>query len=98
MPFKEIKVQEIIDHEIRTDPEFKLAWDESRMEYELMGELVKMRKAKGFSQSDIAKLIGKKQQVISRIENKESSPTLRTFCKIAEKLDCEVKLVAKSKD
>jgi ribosome-binding protein aMBF1 (putative translation factor) len=95
MPFKKINIKDIIGHELQTDPEFKTTWDESRMEYNLLGELIKARKAKGLSQSDIAKLIGKKQQVISRIESRESSPTLKTFCKIAENLDCEIRLVSK---
>lgn len=95
MPFQKIDVQEMINSELQNDPQFNKAWNESRQEYELIGDLIQRRKEKGLSQADLAKLIGNKQQVISRIENKESSPTLRMLYKIANALDCDVKLISR---
>lgn len=95
MPFKKINIQEAIENKLQESPEFNKAWHDSRQEYKLLGDLIEMRKAKGLSQADIAALTGNKQQVISRIENRESSPTLRTICRLAEALDCEIKLVSR---
>ena len=44
----------------------------------MLSELMKLRKEKGLSQTELAEMSGNKQQVISRIENKENSPTLKT--------------------
>lgn len=97
MPFKKINVNEIIKQQCETDSEFKKAWDESRQEYKLLSDFIKIRKQKGLSQTDIARLSGNKQQVISRIEKHESSPTLKTLCKLADVLDYEIQLVPKNR-
>ena len=93
MPFVEIDVKEKIEHLRESDSEFKEAWDSSRTEYRILGELIRLRKEKGISQVELAKKTGHKQQVISRIEKKESSPTLKTFCALADELDIDIRLV-----
>jgi len=93
MPFKEFDVDRYIEKRRESDSEFKEAWDSSRTEYRILGELIKLRKEKGMSQVELAKKTGHKQQVISRMENKESSPTLKTFCALADELDVEIRLV-----
>ena len=93
MPFKEFDVDKYIEERQGSDLEFKEAWDSSRTEYRILGELIKLRKDKGMSQVELAKKTGHKQQVISRMENKESSPTLKTFCALADELDIEIRLV-----
>jgi len=95
MPFKEVNVTEIINNELRKDPEFKRLWNESRTEYRLIGELVKIRKEKGLSQAELASRSGNRQQVISRIEKRENSPTLKTFCSLLDVLGYDIKLVPK---
>jgi len=93
VPFKEFDVKKYIEERREADPDFKDAWDSSRMEYRLLGELVKLRKEKNISQAEIAKKSGYKQQAISRIEKKEHSPTLRTLCAYADVLDVDIQLV-----
>ena len=93
MPFQEFDVKKYIEERRESDPDFKDAWDSSRMEYRLLGELVKLRKEKNISQAEIAKKSGYKQQAISRIEKKEHSPTLRTLCAYADVLDVDIQLV-----
>ena len=65
------------------------------MEYAVLGELIKIRKEQGLSQSELAEKSGNKQQVISRIENKENSPALKTVCSLLNALDYEIQLVPK---
>lgn len=96
MPFKTINVSNIIEEEKRADNHFANSWDESRTEYKLMGEIIRLRKEKGLSQAELAKRTGYKQQVISRIEKKENSPTLKTLCGILDVLDYDIQLVKKN--
>jgi DNA-binding XRE family transcriptional regulator len=93
MPFKKVNVSELINERLTADDELNEMWENSRMEYAVLGELIKIRKVRGISQSELAKMSGNKQQVISRIENKENSPTLKTICSLLNALDYEIQLV-----
>ena len=95
MPFIEANVSEHIEHLRETDPDFKKAWDESRTEYRLIGEMISLRKKENITQKELASLTGNKQQVISRIERKESIPTIRLFSKILDALGYELQIVKK---
>ncbi len=95
MPFKQINVNEQIEEKRKTDSEFDALWQESRNEYKLLAELVKIRREANLSQSELAEKSGNKQQVISRIENKENSPTLKTLCGILDVLGYEIKFEPK---
>jgi len=97
MPFQKINVSEIIEEALNSDAELQEMWDNSRMEYDILGSLIKIRKERGLSQSELAEKSGNKQQVISRIENKENSPTLKTICGILNALDYEIQLVPKGR-
>jgi len=97
MPFDKINVNRTIAEKLNADPELKQLWDESRTEYRLLGDLVKLRKEKGISQVELAELTGNKQQVISRIENRDNSPTLKTFCGILDVLGYDVQLVPRER-
>ncbi|MBR3933017.1 MAG: helix-turn-helix transcriptional regulator [Clostridia bacterium] len=81
----------------KTDSEFDTLWQESRNEYKLLAELVKIRKESNISQTELAEKSGNKQEVISRIENKENSPTLKTLCSILDVLEYEIRFETKQK-
>ncbi len=93
MPFTKVDVSETIEKKKRENPEFKKVWDDSREEYRLIGEMTALRKAERITQSDLAEMTGSRQQVISRIEKKENSPSLRCFCNILSALGYELKIV-----
>ena len=95
MPFKQINVNEQIIEKRKSDNEFDALWQESRNEYKLLAQLVKIRKESKLSQTELAEKSGNKQQVISRIENKENSPTLKTLCSILDVLGYEIKFERK---
>ena len=97
MPFEKINIRETIENMIETAPELKQMWDISRTEYKVLGELVKLRKEKGFSQVELAEKSGNKQQVISRIENKENSPTLKTLCSILDVLEYDIQFIPRQR-
>jgi len=95
MPFEKIDVNQTIAGTLAADPELKRMWDDSRTEYHVLGSLVKLRKEKGISQVELAEMTGNKQQVISRIENRENSPTLKTLCSILDVLGYDIQFVPK---
>jgi ribosome-binding protein aMBF1 (putative translation factor) len=96
MAFKEISVKQEIEKQREIDPKFKKAWDESRAEYRLIGEMISLRKQEKITQRELAELTGNKQQVISRIERKESIPTIRVFSHMLDALGYELRIVKKN--
>lgn len=97
MPFVKVDIDDVIELKRKNNPEFQEAWDESREEYKLIGEMVQLRKSEKMTQSQLAEITGNKQQVISRIEKRENSPSLRTFCNLLNAMGYELKIVKRKK-
>lgn len=95
MPFVEMNVNELIEKKRAESESFRKAWDESREEYRLIGEMISIRKQEKITQSKLAALTGNKQQVISRIEKHENMPSLRIFCNILNVLGYKLQIVKK---
>jgi HTH-type transcriptional regulator/antitoxin HipB len=53
------------------DPEFKTHYEEEKQALMLAIKIAELRKKKGLSQQQLAKLMGTSQQAISRIESGE---------------------------
>ena len=58
--------------------------------------LIEIRKKEHMSQEELAKLTGSRQQIISRLENKEHSPSLKLFYSIVNALGYELQIVKKT--
>lgn len=95
MPFVQVSVKQQIEDRRQKNPEFKKAWDESRAEYKLIGEMISLRKEEKVTQKDLARLSGKTQQMISKIERKETIPTITAFNNLLNALGYELKIVKK---
>ena len=93
MPFEKIDVQAELEKEFIRDPEFKKVWESSRMEFEILAKLTRLRNEKGFTQKELAEKMGKHQQTISKIEKREKSPTLTTLCDLANALDVDIAFI-----
>lgn len=61
----------------------------------LIDQFVEIRKKENVSQAELAKIIGSKQQAISRLENKEHSPSLKLFYSILDALGYELMIQKK---
>jgi ribosome-binding protein aMBF1 (putative translation factor) len=72
------------------DPEFKKAWEESEVEYQLAKQLIEARLAKKLSQRDLAKKLKTSQAVISRIETMSANPSLFLLKRIAQTLNIKL--------
>ena len=68
----------------------------SDKEKELIDQMVILRKEQHLSQKQLAEITGNKQQVISRIERKENSPSLKTFCNILNALGYKLEITKAS--
>lgn len=97
MPFVQVDINKEIEKHCQESPSFAKVWNESREEYKLIGEMISLRKAEKITQSQLAAITGSKQQVISRIEKKESSPSLKIFCSMLNALGYELQIVKKQK-
>ena len=85
MPFTTIKTEELIHEKKQKDKAFAKQWDESRNEYKLIQEMIKIRKEQHITQTQLAKMTGKKLV----------KPSLATFCKIINTLGYDLKIVKK---
>ena len=54
MPFVEINVKNEIEKQKQNDPEFRKAWEGSRAEYRLIGEMISLRKQEKITQKAIS--------------------------------------------
>lgn len=66
MPFEKIIVQEQLNEELK-DEKFKSSYEQVKKEYELIEQLVKIRKQKKISQVELALKVHVSQQAISRL-------------------------------
>ncbi len=96
MPFEKVDIKEKINKKLLEDKEFKIIYDETHDEYQIIKTLIKARKSAGLSQAKLAEKVGLHQQVISRIENDNNSPTLRNLLKIVRGLGLELTIKKQS--
>lgn len=75
------------------DPAFKKAWDDLEPEFQVLKAMIKAREKSGISQAELARRLGTKQSVISRLERGAfSKATLETIKKVADVLDLRLEL------
>src|SRR3989304_923749 len=80
------------------NPQFKKAWEDLDPEFQVLKAMIKAREKTGISQAELARRVGTKQSVISRLERGAfSKATLETIKKMADALDMrlEIKLLLK---
>lgn len=95
MSFVKVDIGKEIENYCQESPSFSKLWNDSREEYALIGEMIQLRKIEKITQSQLAAITGSRQQVISRIEKKESRPSLRLFCNILSAMGYELQIVKK---
>src|SRR3989338_6125168 len=69
---------------------FKMLSEKNESKYQLVRSLICARIKKNFSQKELARRIGTKQPVISRLENMESYPTFSLLERISKALDTKL--------
>ena len=74
------------------NPEFKKEWDALEPEYQIIKAMLDTRKEKDMTQKQLAALTGIPQADISRLENGNANPSLKTLQRLAEGMGMHLKL------
>ncbi len=83
---------EDFEKELLQKPGFKEARKETELEYQVAYAIIKARVERGMTQKDIAKAMGTKQSVISRVENARTTPSLSFLKRLAEVLGASLQV------
>lgn len=69
------------------NPKLKAEYDRLEPEFAAIMAILEARKKKGMTQAKLAKKMGTKQSVISRVESGRTNPTVGFLQKLADALD-----------
>ncbi len=91
---KALTLNEFIDNKIQQDDEFARHYEREQIINNIAVMIVNARKERHMTQSELAKKIGSKQSVVSRLESGSSSfiPSLETLVKVADALNMRLTL------
>lgn len=71
-------------------PELREEYEKKRLKLDIGRKIIELRKAKGITQEELAKLVGTKRFIISRIERGEQNMSIETMYKLAKVLSGEL--------
>lgn len=74
------------------NPEFKEEWDELEPEYQIIKAMLNSRAERSMTQKQLAEITGIPQADISRLENGNANPSLRTLVRLADGMGMKLKL------
>ena len=74
------------------NPEFKKEWDALEPEYQIIKAMLDTRNEKSMTQKQLAEITGIPQADISRLENGNANPSLKTLQRLAEGMGMRLKL------
>ena len=80
-----IKFRDVLNNKLK-DPEFKKEFDAIEPEFSMIRALIAARKEKGLTQKELSELTGIAQADLSKIENGNANPCLKTLKRLAEGL------------
>ena len=69
------------------DPDFKKEWDTLEPEFSLVQALIDARESSGLTQSELARKTGIAQGDISKIENGNGNPSIKTLKRLAQGME-----------
>ena len=74
------------------NPVFKKEWDALEPEYQIIKAMLDTRNEKAMTQKQLADITGIPQADISRLENGNANPSLRTLQRLADGMGMKLKL------
>ena len=74
------------------DPEFKAEWEALQPELSLVQAMIDARKVSGLTQNELSERTGIAQADISKLENGNANPSLRTLQRLAAGMGIQVKI------
>ena len=85
------KFNDFLNEQLK-DPEFKKEFDALAPEFSIIQAIIDARKNSGMTQKDLAEKTGITQGDISRLENGNANPSLKTLQRLAEGMGMTLKL------
>lgn len=77
---------------LANNKEVRRLYDEMAPQYELISAIIRKRIERKMTQAELAKKMGTKQSVISRLESGNTNPTLSFMREVATALGSELKI------
>ena len=74
------------------DPDFKAEYDSLELEFAIIQAMIDALKFKGITQKELSQRTGIAQGDISKIENGNGNPSLRTLQRLASAMDMSLKI------
>lgn len=74
------------------NPEFKKEWDALEAEFSIIQAMIDARRASGLTQRELSERTGIAQADISKLENGNANPSLRTLKRLADGMGMKLKL------
>ena len=87
----ETTFEAFLDEQLK-DAEFKAEWDALEPEFSIVQALIDARVSSGLTQSELAKKTGIAQGDISKIENGNGNPSIKTLKRLAEGMGKNLKI------
>ena len=85
------KFRETLNEQLK-NPDFKKEWDILEPEYQIIKAMLDTRNEKDMTQKQLADITGSPQADISRLENGNANPSLKTLQRLAEGMGMRLKL------
>jgi len=92
MAFHKVNPNEEIKKAIEKKPELEHYIKQADAQYKLIKTIVEFRQSAGITQKEVADRSGLTQQMVSRMEKIDNSPTLENFLKYVLALGLELKV------
>ena len=74
------------------NPDFKAEWDALEPELSIMQAVIDARKESGLTEQQLAERTGISQADISKLENGNANPSLKTLQRLASAMDKKLKI------
>ena len=78
--------------QVLKNKEIKKEYNKLGFEFAIVKKIIERRIKKGYSQKELAEIIGTKQSAISRFESGSYNPTLSFLSKVSNALDLKLKV------
>lgn len=85
------KIRETLSNQLKNQ-EFEEQWDNLEVEYQLIKAIIDGRTEKNLTQKELSNLTGITQGDISKIENGNANPSVRTLDRLANALGKKLKI------
>lgn len=88
---------EVWEKSVLKNPKLKREYDKLEPEFSLIGAIIEARIKRKITQKDLARKMGTKQSVISRLESGSANPSFEFLKRLARALDTDLKIKFASK-